>query len=188
MFENDSTENYDPQVIYREVQSFNHSAVRILTIAIDIVIFGNILITYFTQKKLLSSGPQAGKYTASFYAFTALMLVFMIVFSWFLLSLKLITEIRSDYLLIRLRFASRRVINYEDIAKIEILPSSGIIRKSSWGYHLAPGFRFYSAPGSADASIKITLKNNLKIILSSKDPEMIVRQIRDAARSYGITL
>jgi hypothetical protein len=184
MFDNDS---YDPQVIYREVQGFNHPAMWILIAVIDIVIIGNIVLMYLVQKKLIPSKPGDDLSATSFAVISGLLIIFMLFLNWFLISLKLITEIRIDYLFIHLYPGFKRKIEYSDVSKIETDSQYSFLR-GGWGYHLAPGWRCYNAPGGGKTAIQITRKDNIKIIISSREQDMVVKQIRDAARTYGVNL
>jgi len=185
MFDNDS---YDPQVIYREVQGFNHPAMWILIAVIDIIIIGNIVLMYLVQKKLIPSKPGDDLNATSFAVISGLLIIFMLSLNWFLISLKLITEIRIDYLFIHLYPGFKRKIEYSDISKIEIANFSPLKQGGAWGYHFAPGWRCYNAPGGGKTAIQITRKDNMKIIISSREREMVMKQIRDAARTYGVNL
>lgn len=184
MFESDS---YDPQVIYREVQDFNHPAMRILIAVLDIIIIGNIVLMYLVQKKLIPSKPGEDLSATGFAVISGLLIIFMLFLNWILISLKLITEIRTDYLFICLYPGFKRKIEYSDIYKIEIVGQNSFMR-GGWGYHLARGWRCYNAPGGGKTAIQITRKDNMKIIISSREQEMVMKQIRDAARAYGVNL
>jgi hypothetical protein len=185
MFDNDS---YDPQVIYREVQDFNHPAMRILIAAIDIIILGNIVLLYLVHKKLIPSKPGDDLSATAFTVISGLLIILILFLNWFLISLKLITEIRIDYLFIYLYPGFKRKIEYSDISKIEISNFSPLRQGGGWGYHLSPGWRCYIAPGGGKTVIQITRKDNMKITISSREQEMVVKQIRDAARTYGMNL
>jgi hypothetical protein len=184
MFESDS---YDPQVIYREVQDFNHPFIWILMGAIDAIILGNIFIAHNLNNKLPAQKYGSELSGISFAIFAALMIIFLLILNWFFFTLKLITEIRNDCLIIHLRTGFKRRIEYGDISKIETVAQSRFFR-GGWGYHVAPGWRCYSAPGGGETVIRLTLRNNLKIVLSSKEPETIAKMIRDTARAYGVDL
>jgi hypothetical protein len=186
MFESDS---YDSQVLYREVQDFKHPVMRILIAVLDIIIIGNIVLMHLVQKKLIPSKSGGGDISPmDFAVISGLMIIFMLSMNWFLISLKLITEIRIDYLFIHLYPGFKRKIEYGDISKIEIADFSPLKQSGGWGYHLGTGWRCYNAPGSGKTAIQITRKDNMKIIISSREQEMVMKQIRDAARTYGVNL
>jgi hypothetical protein len=182
MFDNDS---YDPQVIYREVQSFRHPMMIALVAAIDLVIIICIVTDFFLIEKMGSEASKDTNLDKGMLIFSIAMIVFIVVFNLFMLSMKLVTEIRVNNLVIHLRPGFKRIIDYKDIASIEIVQTGGKLRTGGWGYHLSPGWRYYRAPGAHINSIQITLNSNLRILLSSKEPEMTAKQIRDMIRSYG---
>lgn len=177
----------DSQAIYTEVQDFKHPLIWILVAVFNAVVIGNMYFMYLMNKNVAVSRSGNELVGLSFTIFTVLMIIFLLFMNWFLLTSKLITEIKNDCLFIRFTPFFKRKIEYGNISNLETMEYSTFFL-GGWGYHWRPGWRCYVAPNSDKSVIKLTLQNNLKIALSSKEPATIVTMIRDAAHAHGVDL
>jgi hypothetical protein len=157
--------------LFREVQRF-----RMWVFWLPVTIVTGVVWWQFVEQAVL--GRPQGSEPLPNWAAWLLALIFGLGFPAFAVLLRLITEVRTGELLIRL-FPFRSVrIPLAEVTSAEAREYSPLREFGGWGVRIGPGGKAYSAYGAM--GVQLVLQNQKRILIGSQRPVELVAALRQA--------
>lgn len=108
-------------------------------------------------------------------------LIFGIAFPLFFLSLRMITELRPDGLLVRFPPFHRRLIPLQEVQSCEVREYSAIKEYGGWGVHYSRQHgTAYNVSGNL--GVQLILKNGKRVLIGSQEPDRLANVLRNLLR------
>jgi len=159
----------DP-VFFMEQQRFDQLWVRLLVVAL-------IVFVWYGAIQQLIFGISFGNNPASDPVMLLLLIVFGILFPAFMLSLKMVTEVRNDGLYIRFYPIHRsfRRFTFESIRSYEVRDYSPLKDYGGWGIRFGPKGQAYNVSGSK--GVVLVLEDGKRLMVGSQHPDELAAAI-----------
>ncbi|QLC50282.1 hypothetical protein HWN40_08530 [Methanolobus zinderi] len=155
---------------FREEQKFRQLWIRIFVLLL-------LVFVWYGAIQQLIFGISFGNNPASDPVMFLLLIVFGILFPAFMLSLKMVTEVRNDGLYIRFYPIHRsfRRFTFESIRSYEVRDYSPLKDYGGWGIRFGPKGQAYNVSGSK--GVVLVLEDGKRLMVGSKQPDELAAAI-----------
>jgi len=155
---------------FREEQKFRQLWIRIFVLLL-------LVFVWYGAIQQLIFGISFGNNPASDPVMFLLLIVFGILFPAFMLSLRMVTEVRYDGLYIRFYPIHRsfRKYPFESIRSYEVRDYSPLKDYGGWGIRFGPKGQAYNVSGSK--GVFLVLENGKNLMVGSKQPDELAAAI-----------
>lgn len=163
--------------LFSEEQRFRHPLLQIL-ISILTVMSWLLVIYQVFFKKPFGSDP------APYAVVWIIWIVFGIAFPVFFLTLRMITEVREDAVVVRFIPGNRRSIRFEEIQHFEVREYRAMREYGGWGVQRSRRHgSAYSVSGNR--GVQLVLKNGKRILIGSQEADRLASALQIALHRRG---